>query len=73
MAQEFTLVIPFKPSSKLKHDIEQGFKLLTIRYNTELKKLKKRYDFLIKTQEYEIAKREKHEKTFWIGKGFEKK
>ena len=72
MAQEFTLVIPFKPSNELKHDIEQGFKLLTIRYNTELKKLKKRYDYLIKTQEYEIAKREKHEKTFWIGKGFEK-
>ena len=72
MAQEFTLVIPFKPSNELKHDIEQGFKLLTIRYNTELKKLTKRYDFLIKTQEYEIAKREKHEKTFWEEKNFTK-
>ena len=72
MAQEFTLVIPFKPSNELKHDIEQGFKLLTIRYNTELKKLTKRYDYLIKTPEYEIAKREKHEKTFWINKGFTK-
>ena len=72
MAQEFTLVIPFKPSNELKHDIEQGFKLLTIRYNTELKKLKKRYDYLIKTQEYEIAKREKREKTFWEKNKFTK-
>ena len=53
MPQYFTLSMPFKPSNELQHDIEQGFKLLTIRYNTELKKLKKRYDYLIKTQEYE--------------------
>lgn len=72
MAQEFTLVMPFKPSNELKHDIDQGLKLLTIRYNTELKKIKKRYDFLIKTQEYEIAKEEKTEKTFWEEKNFKK-
>lgn len=72
MPQYFTLSMPFKPSNELKHDIEQGFKLLTIRYNTELKKLKKRYDYLIKTQEYEIAKREKHEKRFWNDNNFTK-
>ncbi len=72
MPQYFTLSMPFKPSNELKHDIEQGFKLLTIRYNTELKKLKKRYDYLIKTPEYEIAKREKHEKRFWNDNNFTK-
>lgn len=64
--------MPFKPSNELKHDIDQGLKLLTIRYNTELKKLKKRYDYLIKTPEYEIAKREKHEKRFWNDNNFTK-
>lgn len=72
MPQYFTLSMPFKPSNELQHDIEQGFKLLTIRYNTELKKLKKRYDYLIKTQEYEIAKREKSEKKFWKKNKFKK-
>lgn len=67
---QFTVVIPFKPSNELKNDIDKGLKLLTTRYNTEAKKLKKRYDFWKNTKAYKIASANKQEREFWKERGF---
>ena len=69
---QFTVVIPFKPSNELKNDIDKGLKLLTTRYNTEAKKLKKRYDFWKNTKAYKIAEKEGIDSVskFWEERSF---
>lgn len=69
---QFTVVIPFKPSNELKNDINKGLKLLTTRYNTEAKKLKKRYDFWKNTKAYKIAEKEGIDSVskFWEERSF---